>query len=148
VATLTYLGLHRVRRQVCPSVCAAEDVRLTRRWHGGPPVHRNSAALLLACTNPRRPTRKPAEDVQLGQVPDALLNANLVAVSVRQNVVVQKLPGWAAIAVVPTIITGIYGMNFRHMPELGWPIGYPLALVLMIAIVYGLWRHLKRVGWL
>jgi magnesium transporter len=78
------------------------------------------------------------EDVQLGQVLDALLNANLAAVSVRQNVVVQKLSGWAAIAVVPTIITGIYGMNFRHMPELGWPIGYPLALVLMLAVVYGL----------
>jgi magnesium transporter len=88
------------------------------------------------------------EAVQLGQVLDALLNANLAAVSVRQNVVVQKLSGWAAIAVVPTIITGIYGMNFRHMPELGWVIGYPLALALMIAVVFGLWWHLKRVGWL
>ena len=88
------------------------------------------------------------EAVQLGQVLDALLNANLAAVSVRQNVVVQKLSGWAAIAVVPTIITGIYGMNFRHMPELGWVIGYPLALALMIVVVFGLWWHLKRVGWL
>lgn len=88
------------------------------------------------------------ENVQLGQVLDALLNANLAAASVRQNVVVQKLSGWAAIAIVPTIITGIYGMNFRYMPELRWVIGYPLALVLMIVVVFGLWRHLKHVGWL
>lgn len=88
------------------------------------------------------------ENAQLGQVLDALLNANLAAVSLRQNVVVQKLSGWAALAIVPTIITGIYGMNFRDMPELGWTFGYPLALVLMVVIVFGLWWHLKRVGWL
>ena len=88
------------------------------------------------------------ENAQVGQVLDALLNANLAAVSLRQNVVVQKLSGWAAIAIVPTIITGIYGMNFRDMPELGWTFGYPLALALMVVIVYGLWRHLKHVGWL
>jgi magnesium transporter len=88
------------------------------------------------------------ELVVLGQVLDGLLNANLAAVSVRQNIIVQKVSGWAAIAVVPTIITGIYGMNFRHMPELGWVVGYPLAILLMIASVLGLWWHFKRVGWL
>ena len=84
----------------------------------------------------------------LGEALDGLLNANLAGVTVRQNLVVQKVSGWAAIAVVPTIVTGVYGMNFRHMPELGWPAGYPLALLLMVAVVYGLWRYFKHVGWL
>src|SRR5205823_3738770 len=59
------------------------------------------------------------EVTQLAQILDGLLNANLAAISVRQNVVVQKLSAWAAIAVVPTVITGVYGMNFHRMPELG-----------------------------
>jgi magnesium transporter len=92
--------------------------------------------------------RLSEEAVMLGDALDALLNANLSGVTVRQNAVLQKVSGWAAIAAVPTIITGIYGMNFRHMPELGWRIGYPLALVFMVAVVYGLWRYFKRVGWL
>jgi magnesium transporter len=51
-------------------------------------------------------------------------------------------------AAVPTLIAGIYGMNFDHMPELGWELGYPLALALMAAIVgFLLWRF-KRAGWL
>ena len=56
---------------------------------------------------------------------DALLSANLArVVTVRQNVIVQKVSAWGAIAVVPTIITGIYGRNFRRFPELGWAFGY------------------------
>jgi magnesium transporter len=88
------------------------------------------------------------EGVLLAQVLDGLLNANLTALSVRQNMVVQKVSSWAAIAIVPTVITGVYGMNFRHMPELGWVVGYPLALVVMGALVYGLWWNFRRVGWL
>jgi magnesium transporter len=87
------------------------------------------------------------ETVMLGDALDGLLNVNLSGVTVRQNRVVQKVSGWAAIAVVPTIMTGIYGMNFRHMPELGWEVGYPLLLALMVAVVIGLWRYFKLVGW-
>jgi magnesium transporter len=49
---------------------------------------------------------------------------------------------------VPTIIAGIYGMNFRHMPELGWPFGYPLAILIMIIAVLLLRWNFRRVGWL
>ena len=83
----------------------------------------------------------------LSEALDRLLSANLARVTVRQNLVLQKVSGWAAIAVVPTIITGIYGMNFRHMPELGWPAGYPLVLLLMVAVVYSLRRYFRHVGW-
>ncbi len=49
---------------------------------------------------------------------------------------------------VPTLIAGIYGMNFQHMPELGWEVGYPLALGLMATICTGLYVFFRRVGWL
>jgi magnesium transporter len=51
-------------------------------------------------------------------------------------------------AAVPTLIAGIYGMNFQHMPELGWEAGYPMALVLMAIIVGFLFWRFKRAGWL
>ncbi len=64
-----------------------------------------------------------------------VLAANLTQASVRQNEDVRKISAWAAIIAVPTLISGIYGMNFEHMPELGWTLGYPLALFLMAARV-------------
>jgi magnesium transporter len=87
------------------------------------------------------------EVVVLDKALEGLLDANLAGVTVRQNLVLQKVSGWAAIAIVPTIITGIYGMNFRHMPELGWPAGYPLVLLLIAAVVVGLRRYFNHVGW-
>jgi magnesium transporter len=87
------------------------------------------------------------EVVVLDKALDGLLDANLARVTVRQNLVLQKVSGWAAIAAVPTIITGVYGMNFRHMPELGWPAGYPLVLLLIVAVVIGLRAYFKQVGW-
>jgi len=84
----------------------------------------------------------------LGEALAGLLNANLARVTVRQNVILQRVSAWAAIAAVATIITGIYGMNFRYMPELGWVLGYPLAIAIMILTVVVLRWYFKRVGWL
>ena len=78
----------------------------------------------------------------------SILAANLTQASVRQNEDVRKISAWAAIIAVPTLITGIYGMNFEHMPELGWTVGYPLAIALMAAVCFGLYRNFKRSGWL
>jgi magnesium transporter len=78
----------------------------------------------------------------------SILQANLTQVGVRQNEDMRKISAYVAMAAVPTLIAGIYGMNFDHMPELGWELGYPLALALMAAIVgFLLWRF-KRAGWL
>lgn len=77
-----------------------------------------------------------------------ILSVNLTIVSVRQNEQVQKVSSWAAILIVPTIIAGIYGMNFRYMPELSWTFGYPLALLLMLAVSGLLYLRFKRAGWL
>jgi magnesium transporter len=60
----------------------------------------------------------------------------------------QKVSAWAAIAAAPTIVTGIYGMNFRHLPELDWPFGYAFALTVMVVAVGALHRNFRRVGWL
>ncbi|HEU5038250.1 MAG TPA: magnesium/cobalt transporter CorA [Nocardioides sp.] len=83
---------------------------------------------------------------------DALLStafeAYLAQISVQQNDDMRKISAGAALVVVPTLIAGIYGMNFRHMPELGWTWGYPFALALMAAVATGLWVLFKRSGWL
>jgi magnesium transporter len=78
----------------------------------------------------------------------SILAANLTQASVRQNEDVRKISAWAAIIAVPTLITGIYGMNFEHMPELGWRVGYPLAVAVMALACILLYRNFKRAGWL
>jgi magnesium transporter len=78
----------------------------------------------------------------------SVLQANLAQVGVRQNEDMRKISAWVAILAVPTMLAGIYGMNFEHMPELGWELGYPGVLALMLVICFGLWRYFKRVGWL
>jgi len=72
----------------------------------------------------------------------------LAQVANRQNVVMKQLTAWAAIILVPTLIAGIYGMNFRHMPELEWEFGYPLALGLMAVIAFLLYRMFRKREWL
>jgi magnesium transporter len=82
------------------------------------------------------------------EVLTSVLQANLAQVGVRQNEDVRKISAWVAIIAVPTMIAGIYGMNFEHMPELRWEAGYPLVIGVMAVICFGLWRYFKRVGWL
>ena len=77
-----------------------------------------------------------------------ILNVNLTLVSIRQNDEVKKISGWAAILFAPTLVAGIYGMNFRYMPELHWFFGYPFALALMVAVSLGLYVVFKRRHWL
>jgi magnesium transporter len=61
---------------------------------------------------------------------------------------VQKLAGWGAILAIPTLVFSLYGMNFKIMPELNWVWGYPITLLLTGAACLGLYRHLKRRGWI
>jgi magnesium transporter len=76
------------------------------------------------------------------------LEANLTVASNRVNTVARNLTAYAAIFAVITMISGIYGMNFEHMPELGWRLGYAWALGLMAVGAGGLWLYFKRKGWL
>jgi magnesium transporter len=79
---------------------------------------------------------------------NSVLGANLTQVTVRQNDDVRKISAWVAILAVPTMIAGIYGMNFEHMPELRWTLGYPAVLGVMVVACSGLYAYFKRAGWL
>lgn len=84
----------------------------------------------------------------LQQLSHLALEANLSLISVTQNDDTKRLAAWAAILAVPTMIAGLYGMNFKFMPELESPYGYPLAIGAMICICGLLYRWFKKVGWL
>ncbi|GAA2906903.1 magnesium/cobalt transporter CorA [Streptomyces mexicanus] len=77
-----------------------------------------------------------------------VLSAHLAQTSVQQNDDMRKISAWAAMAAVPTLIAGIYGMNFDHMPELHWLWGYPAVIALMVALEVLLYRTFRRRDWL
>jgi magnesium transporter len=79
---------------------------------------------------------------------DGALQANLTQVSVRQNEDMRKISAWVAIIAVPTMVAGIYGMNFDHMPELRWRYGYPAVLLFIAIVCLLLYRRFRRAGWL
>ncbi|HYR91952.1 MAG TPA: magnesium/cobalt transporter CorA [Terriglobia bacterium] len=76
------------------------------------------------------------------------LEANFSLVSISQNEIQKRFAGWAAIIAVPTMIAGIYGMNFKFMPELNWHYGYPFVLGLTITICGLMYAVFRRAGWL
>lgn len=75
-------------------------------------------------------------------------DAHLARISVQQNEDMRKISAGAALIVVPTLIAGIYGMNFDHMPELHWTYGYPFAIALMVGVSAVLLWFFKKSGWL
>ena len=78
----------------------------------------------------------------------SVLEANLTRVSVRQNEDMRKISAWVAIAAVPTMIAGIYGMNFDNMPELDFAWGYPIVLAFIATVCLLLYRGFRTSGWL
>lgn len=76
------------------------------------------------------------------------LHANLTQISVQQNEDMRKITAWVAILAVPTMVAGIYGMNFDTMPELRWRFGYPTVVVLILIACALLHRRFHRDGWL
>jgi magnesium transporter len=74
--------------------------------------------------------------------------ARMTEAGYDQNEQVKRISSWAAILFAPTLIASIYGMNFTHMPELNWPLGYPFALLLMLVLGVALYTIFKRRGWL
>jgi magnesium transporter len=77
-----------------------------------------------------------------------ILNAHLAQISVQQNSDMRKISAWVAIAAVPTMIAGIYGMNFDNMPELRWHYGYFIVVGIMALACMGLYRAFRKSGWL
>jgi magnesium transporter len=78
----------------------------------------------------------------------SLLEVRVAQAANRLNEAMKSMTAWAGIVLVPTLIAGIYGMNFDHMPELSWQIGYPMALGVMAGSAIGLYAYFKKRGWL
>ena len=76
------------------------------------------------------------------------IQVNLGMISLNETEVTKKLAGWAAIIAVPTMIAGIYGMNFKNMPELDWAWGYPVSVAVMVVIDIWLYLQFKKIKWL
>ncbi|MEU6772875.1 magnesium/cobalt transporter CorA [Streptomyces sp. NPDC046759] len=79
---------------------------------------------------------------------NSILQAHLAQVTVAQNEDMRKITAWAAVIAVPTMVCGVYGMNFDHMPELHWRFGYPLVMAVMAGACLVLYRGFRRNGWL
>ncbi len=76
------------------------------------------------------------------------ISVNLSMITLHENQTTKQLAAYAALIAVPTLIAGVYGMNFQHMPELKWLFGYPMALALMLGIDMYLHRRFRKAGWL
>ncbi|MEV6549761.1 magnesium and cobalt transport protein CorA [Streptomyces sp. NPDC051597] len=86
--------------------------------------------------------------VAFDELLNSILQANLAQASFAQNEDMRKITSWAAIIAVPTMVCGVYGMNFDHMPELHWKYGYPIVLAAIVGSCLTIHRTLKRNGWL
>ncbi len=76
------------------------------------------------------------------------ISVNLSLLTIAENEVTKRLAGYAALVAVPTMIAGIYGMNFKHMPELDWSLGYPMAIASMVVIDVWLFWRFRKARWL
>ena len=76
------------------------------------------------------------------------VSVSFTLINLSESETTKRLAAWGALITIPTLIAGIYGMNFEHMPELGWVMGYPFALALMIGIDAYLIYRFKKSGWL
>lgn len=90
-------------------------------------------------------------NISIDAMRDTISTAIMVCqstVSIEQNVINKQLAAWAAIFAIATVFTGIWGMNFKKMPELEWHYGYPVSLIIIIGVCGFLYRHFKRSDWL
>jgi magnesium transporter len=138
--------LKRQVRELLVAIDALQDplARLIRTHHARWPDDVNDEMQEAAETLARTVARTHS----LSDLLASALDANLTQVSVRQNEDMRKISAWVAIAAVPTMIAGIYGMNFEEFPELRWSLGYPAVLVLMAVLCGLLYRNFRRSGWL
>lgn len=93
-------------------------------------------------------TRAAEQIAGYDEMLSSLVQAALARVGMQQNTDMRKMSAWAGIIAVPTMIAGIYGMNFDHMPALHWTFSYPVVLAGMVGICVVLHRAFRRNGWL
>ncbi len=93
-------------------------------------------------------TRAVEQTAAFDDLLNSILQAHLAQVTVAQNEDMRKITAWAAVIAVPTMVCGVYGMNFDHMPELHWRFGYPLVAAVTLTACFLLYRGFRRNGWL
>lgn len=130
--------LMTVRRSVAPMVSVLDKLGRKADEHGK----------LLVAEWRDRYVRLVAQMEDIDNLLTSVLSVNLTLVSVRQNEDNRKIAAWGAIGIAPTAMAGIWGMNFRHMPELGATVGYPLALASMALVCFLLYRNFRNRHWL
>jgi magnesium transporter len=130
--------LMTVRRSVAPMVSVLDKLGRKADEHGR----------LLVSEWRDRYVRLVAQMEDIDNLLTSVLSVNLTLVSVRQNEDNRKIAAWGAIGIAPTAMAGIWGMNFRHMPELDSVVGYPLALGSMVLVCVLLYRNFRKAGWL
>ncbi|UUS33630.1 MULTISPECIES: magnesium and cobalt transport protein CorA [Streptomyces] len=124
-----------------------------REWRDGPDgrdprAHHLPKALPYFRDVADHLNRTDTEVRSLDELLNSVLDAQQARVGTWQNDDMRRISAWAAIFAIPTMVAGVYGMNFEHMPELGWSYGYPLALALMALASGALYRAFRRNGWL
>lgn len=92
--------------------------------------------------------RVSTEARSTGELLDSALNVQFSRAGLWQNEDMRRISAWGAIALVPTIVTSMYGMNFQHMPELNWTVGYPLSLLVVLVVCTALYLNFRRNNWL
>ena len=93
--------------------------------------------------------RRAADSIEsIDRLLSDVLQANVAQIQLRQNEDQRRISAWAAIALVPTAVAGIYGMNFDHMPELTWQYGYPMVLGGILLICLLLYANFRARHWL
>ncbi len=121
------------------------------------PIDRLVSDPILPIPTPMRPFFRDTSDhlaraaelvAGLDSLLTSVLNADLAQIQVRQNEDMRRITSWVALAAAPTMVAGIYGMNFDHMPELRWTYSYPVLMGLLGLFTFGLWRKFKSSGWL
>jgi magnesium transporter len=92
---------------------------------------------------------KVIDDVNImNELMEAALHANLALIQVQQNIDMRKISAWVGIGAVPTMVAGIYGMNFENLPELQWKYGYFMVLGALAVISGALFRVFRKNNWL
>jgi len=142
-------SLYTIKRKLTVLKHAVEPlIEATAKLHGG--------RVPKICANTHHYFRDVYDHlVRINQSIEALrdtvttaISVNLSLITLQDNETTKRLAAYAALVAVPTMIAGIYGMNFQNMPELKWMFGYPLALASMFGIDFYLFYRLRRSGWL
>ena len=110
---------------------------------------RNAAPVAHPRLMPRRVKIRINGSIEsIREILTTAIQVNLALIGISDNEVTKRLAAWGALITVPTLIAGIYGMNFKHMPELDAVLGYPLVVFGMVAIDAFLFLRFRRAGWI